>query len=1181
MIVVVACGNSNHGTPDAALIRPDTGPALPQCSDGKDNDGDGKIDYPNDPGCSVPNADDESDDCPDGAHCPQCGNGMDDDMNGLMDYPNDPSCSSAADDQEYMHNPVACGAGLTIKDVPVTGFDAVTLDMASQSAVMSSCGGGNNSLAYAYELHIPHPTVLVATTDDPLTTADTVLDLRTSMCSDPGSEIVCNNDISTTNKHSTINQLVAPGIYYLIVEGANSSVSGMYTLHVSFFLPQGSTCTDTSECGPGLVCRVPLGQTGMVCTKPMCNDGVDDDGDGKNDYPDDPGCTSPSDNDETDDCPSGPNCPQCGNGIDDDGDTHIDYPADPTCLSASGTTEACPSHEPVAIITTPMTSGDTSLATDDSKPACALSTAHAPDLMYRLDLPATTVLRLNLTTPTFWDTVTALYNSTCGGTAVSCSDPLNMTVNNLAAGTYYFLVDGWNNGSGAFTINVSGNIANGQSCESALAQSGALTCGAGYACNGTMGSRTCTPAACHDGIDNDGDGKTDFPLDPGCTNISDNDETDGCPSGPTCPQCSNGIDDDGDGRIDYPTDTTCTSAAGTSEACVTSEPIMTITTAMTMGDTTNATNDVRPSCSSTFATAPDLTYRLDLPKMSSLSLNLTTPTFWDTVSALYNSTCGPASLVCSDPLNLSASNLAAGTYYFVVDGWSSGRGPFTINTSGVIAFDGSCEGPLAQAGAFTCAAGSTCSGTPGSRTCVRPQCSDGVDNDADGKVDYPNDPGCTSLMDNDETDDCPSGPNCPQCGNGIDDDANGRIDYPVDTNCTSASGPVERVCPTEQDMFVPITTGTTMDTLVGAHDDHNPSCGADGGPDRLYSLTIPALKTLRLDTNNTSFDTLLSLMTAACNEPSLQCDDNSGATPGASKIVQTNVAAGTYVVAVDAASSTTVLGNYNLHVSGVLTNGASCEPADTLNGALVCDVLAPCSGTVGSMHCTLPACSDGIDNDLDGLTDYPNDPGCESVLDNDETDSCPGAGCPACSNTMDDDADMKTDYAADPSCWAASGTDEAFCPPETNRTLLIMNPQTSGTTVGATNDFVHQSCQFSTNNDVTLALVLPVPVATLTIDTKGSTTIADTVLSLRDETCGNQLACDDDGGNNSMSLITVNGISAGTYSVIVDGYGTHAGAFVVNVLGTVAPGTACTSPLFTTGVLVCPTGTSCTAGMCQ
>ena len=35
---------------------------------------------------------------------------------------------------------------------------------------------------------------------------------------------------------------------------------------------------------------------------------------------------------------------------------------------------------------------------------------------------------------------------------------------------------------------------------------------------------------------------------------------------------------------------------------------------------------------------------------------------------------------------------------------------------------------------------------------VLPACSDGLDNDGDGKIDYPADPGCADLLDNDETD---------------------------------------------------------------------------------------------------------------------------------------------------------------------------------------------------------------------------------------------------------------------------------------------------------------------------------------------------------------------------------------------------------------------------------------------
>lgn len=66
------------------------------CSNGIDDDGDGVVDYPYDPGCSSPNDGDETDPLTP----PQCSNGMDDDGDRLTDYPDDPDCTSAGDDSE-------------------------------------------------------------------------------------------------------------------------------------------------------------------------------------------------------------------------------------------------------------------------------------------------------------------------------------------------------------------------------------------------------------------------------------------------------------------------------------------------------------------------------------------------------------------------------------------------------------------------------------------------------------------------------------------------------------------------------------------------------------------------------------------------------------------------------------------------------------------------------------------------------------------------------------------------------------------------------------------------------------------------------------------------------------------------------------------------------------------------
>ncbi len=49
---------------------------------------------------------------------------------------------------------------------------------------------------------------------------------------------------------------------------------------------------------------------------------------------------------------------------------------------------------------------------------------------------------------------------------------------------------------------------------------------------------------CSDGRDNDGDGYTDSPADPGCTSATDDTES------PNPAQCNDGVDNDGDGLVD-------------------------------------------------------------------------------------------------------------------------------------------------------------------------------------------------------------------------------------------------------------------------------------------------------------------------------------------------------------------------------------------------------------------------------------------------------------------------------------------------------------------------------------------------------------------------------------------------------------------------------------------------------
>ena len=72
--------------------------------------------------------------------------------------------------------------------------------------------------------------------------------------------------------------------------------------------------------------------------------------------------------------------------------------------------------------------------------------------------------------------------------------------------------------------------------------------------------------------------------------------------------------------------------------------------------------------------------------------------------------------------------------------------------------------------------------------------------------------------------------------------------------------------------------------------------------------------------------------------------------------------------------------------------------------------MAP-TATIGTNEGEDHICSNGKDDDGDGLIDYPNDPGCDSPVDESETNSTG----PLCDNGLDDDGDGKIDMK-DPQC---------------------------------------------------------------------------------------------------------------------------------------------------------------------
>jgi len=94
-----------------------------------------------------------------------------------------------------------------------------------------------------------------------------------------------------------------------------------------------------------------------------------------------------------------------------------------------------------------------------------------------------------------------------------------------------------------------------------------------------------------------------------------------------------------------------------------------------------------------------------------------------------------------------------------------------------------------------------------------PACSNGIDDDGDGRIDFPADPQCSSAADPSER---------PDCRNARDDDGDGFADYPADPQCTNASDPSERIdCSNGLD-----------DDGDGLVDSADPGCANPLAPDR-------------------------------------------------------------------------------------------------------------------------------------------------------------------------------------------------------------------------------------------------------------------------------------------------------------------------------------------------------------
>jgi hypothetical protein len=120
-------------------VVPGGGGGTPQCKDGKDNDGDGKIDL-QDPGCASATDDTESRD-PQPIASKQCEDGKDNDNDGKIDFGNgannDPGCDSLTDDSESP-DPDTTPPVATIDSGPADGKPVIDTNSTSVTFTFSA-----------------------------------------------------------------------------------------------------------------------------------------------------------------------------------------------------------------------------------------------------------------------------------------------------------------------------------------------------------------------------------------------------------------------------------------------------------------------------------------------------------------------------------------------------------------------------------------------------------------------------------------------------------------------------------------------------------------------------------------------------------------------------------------------------------------------------------------------------------------------------------------------------------------------------------------------------------------------------------------------------------------------------------------------------------------------------------
>ncbi len=290
------------------------------------------------------------------------------------------------------------------------------------------------------------------------------------------------------------------------------------------------------------------------------------------------------------------------------------------------------------------------------------------------------------------------------------------------------------------------------------------------------------------------------------------------------------------------------------------------------------------------------------------------------------------------------------------------------------------------------------------------QCQDGKDNDNNGKIDFPSDLGCESALDNEEVFSVAQKTEYPVCGNGLDDDKDGKTDYPDDTSCESILDGSEL----DSDRVCKVDENKKIDLVVSGIEVKNTEAGDVGnkifaGKDKQYNEG----EAIRLVTGS------LPVIDDTIQEKAPGVSIKRG--PGYVYVDLRNdpdhlgheLFKGRFSI-IGAKIIKVINGSMRLKSSAPFYIGGPFEnQGDNLfdetgqnhlqdeftlrqeNGIDFVDVASNTYGGSDSLYIYYDyedislggcQCQDSADNDNDGLIDYPKDPGCSSLKDDSEID---------------------------------------------------------------------------------------------------------------------------------------------------------------------------------------------------